>query len=265
MTSTWPVFFFAAGVIFLGLNFFFALFYLIGDSPIANLYPNGFWGAFFFSVETLSTVGYGDMHPQTTYGHFVSTFEIFVGMSDIAMVTGVIFARFSLPKSKILFTKHPVTQHHDGKYVLCIRIANARFNVISEASAKLRLIRLESTQEDPRFLRIIDLPLIRDTHPMFVLGWSLFHIIDENSPLYLQTAEDLARSQARLILSLEGVDDTTSQPIRARHVYSHSTIRFNHRYQDINHTGEDMVSHVEYSLFDSIKKEDKPEEKSSTG
>ena len=131
MTSSWPVFFLAAGILFCSLNFFFALFYMAGETPIANLYPNGFWGAFFFSVETLATVGYGDMHPQSIYGHIISTLEIFIGMIDIAMVTGVIFARFSLPKSKILFTKHPITHVHNGKYVLSIRIANARFNVIS--------------------------------------------------------------------------------------------------------------------------------------
>ncbi|MET3817862.1 hypothetical protein ABID76_000506 [Burkholderia ambifaria] len=105
LTVSWPVFFLSLAILFLLLNGGFAALYLLGDAAIANQSPAGFGGAFFFSVETLATVGYGDMHPQTVYAHVVSTFEIFIGMSGIAMATGLVFARFSRPQAKILFAR----------------------------------------------------------------------------------------------------------------------------------------------------------------
>jgi len=225
---------------------------MLGDHPIANLYPADFWGGFFFSVETIATVGYGDMHPQTVYGHVISTIEIFIGMSGIAMMTGVMFARFSRPRAKILFTKHPITYHHNGEHVLSIRIANTRLNVISEASAKLRMLKLETTAENTRFMKIIDLPLKRDQHPMFSLGWNLFHIIDEKSPFFHHSLKDFEESSARLVLSVEGVDETTSQTIRARHTYPWDTFRFNYRYQDISTNQDGTTFHLDYSKFDDI-------------
>ena len=255
MTSSWPTFFAAFAALFALLNFIFAALYYLGENSIANLFPTGFWGAFFFSVETLATVGYGDMHPQTLYGHIISTTEIFVGMSGIAMVTGVMFARFSRPKAKILFTKHPVTYQHNGEHVLSIRIANARMNIIAEASAKLRLLQVETTKQNTKFARLIDLPLKRDQHPMFNLGWNLFHVIDENSPFYKKSAKDFEHVQARLILSIEGVDETTSQSMRARHIYLWDTFRFNHRYIDISSFDENNMNHMDYNLFDDIEEE----------
>ena len=255
MTSSWPVFFAVFAVFFIALNFFFAILYSLGDNAIANLYPHGFWGAFFFSVETLATVGYGDMHPQSVYGHIISTAEIFTGMSGIAMVTGVMFARFSRPKSKILFTKHPVTYRHNGEHVLSIRIANTRLNIIAEASAKLRYLYMETTAEKTKFLKIVDLPLKRDQHPMFSLGWNLFHIVDENSPFFHRNIKDMEHVQARLILSFDGIDEATSQTIRARRVYSWETFRFNHRYKEFSSNDSDMNNHLDYNLFDEIEAE----------
>ena len=256
MTSTWPMFFAVIAALFMALNFVFALLYALEPQSVANLYPQGFWGGFFFSVETLATVGYGDMHPQTVYAHIISTIEIFVGMSGIAMMTGVMFARFSRPKAKILFTRHPVTYIHNGEQVLSIRIANTRLNIIAEASAKLRLLRLEPMSDNSRFLRITDLPLKRDQHPMFSLGWNLFHVIDEHSPLFGQTSADLEKSEARLILSFDGVDETTNQTIRARHVYGWATIRHNHRYIDFSTEDESKSRHLDYNLFDEVRPEE---------
>jgi len=252
MTSSWPVFFAAFAALFLSLNIIFAILYALDLHAIANLYPNNFWGAFFFSVETLATVGYGDMHPQTVYGHIVSTIEIFTGMSGIAMITGVMFARFSRPRAKILFTRHPVTYQQNGEHVLSIRIANARMNIIAEASAKLRLLRMEKTAEKSNFVRIIDLPLKRDQHPMFSLGWNLFHVIDEHSPLYQISDQQMEQQQIRLILSIDGVDETTSQSIRARHIYRWDAFRFNHRYRDISSFDEQMNNHMDFNLFDDV-------------
>ena len=251
MTSSWPVFFAGVAVVFLALNLCFASLFMLGDNPIGNLGPNSFLGAFFFSVETLATVGYGDMHPQTVYGHSVATLEIFIGMASVALITGVMFARFSRPRSSIVFAAHPVSHIADGKRVLLIRMANARMNIISEASAKLHLMRDERSLTLGSFRKIVDMKLERYQHPIFILGWTIIHIIDESSPLYGLNDEDLKRHNASLILSIEGVDETTNQPQRARHYYPCAEIRWNHRYVDVfeNQLDEQQVQHIHYSRF----------------
>jgi inward rectifier potassium channel len=193
----WPVFFVSLGLTFLLLNATFASLYMLGTKPIANQYPPGFGGAFFFSVETLATVGYGDMHPQTVYAHWIATLEIFFGMSSVALATGLIFARFSRPHAKIMFARYAIIRPLDGRMTLMVRSANARQNVIAEAHARLRILRKETTAEGLVLRRLYDLTLVRDQHPVFKLGWSLMHIIDESSPLFGETAESLERAAIR--------------------------------------------------------------------
>jgi inward rectifier potassium channel len=252
LTIRWPTFFGLAAAIFLLVNGLFGLLYQLGDHAIANQYPGNFAGAFFFSVETLATVGYGDMHPQTLYGHMVATVEIFIGMLSIALVTGLVFARFSRPRAKMLFADHPVIRLVHGKRTLMIRAANARQNVIAEASAKLHLLLRESSPEGFRLRRIHDLHLLRDRHPVFTLSWSLMHVIDEDSPLHGMTEQDLATTEATLMLSIEGIDETTSQAMLARRQWSHREWRWNHRYLDLVHDDEQGVSHIDYGVFHHV-------------
>ncbi|SFS14490.1 inward rectifier potassium channel [Dyella sp. OK004] len=252
LTIRWPVFFGLAATIFLLLNAFFALLYQLGDGAIANQFPKGFSGAFFFSVETLATVGYGDMHPQTVYAHCVATGEIFTGMGCIALVTGLIFSRFSRPRAKMLFADHPVIRNINGQQTLMIRAANIRQNVIAEASATLYLLLREVSSEGFRLRRIYDLKLMRDRHPVFSLSWSLMHVIDETSPLYDATPETLENTEALILLTIEGVDETTSQPMLARRQWSHRELRWNHRYLDLVRDGEDGMSHIDYGVFHEV-------------
>jgi len=249
MTIRWPTFFAVIAGVFLLGNSGFALLYMLGNHPIANQAPEGFWGAFFFSVETLATVGYGDMHPQTVYGHVIATIEIFSGLSGLAVFTGLIFTRFSRPHAKILFARHPIIRPLDGIPTLMIRAANARQNVITEASARLRLLRLDVTTEGYENRRLYDLVLTREQHPIFTLGWNMTHVIDASSPLYNETPETMAASGATLILSLAGVDETTSQTMRSRHIYGSDLIRWNHRYPDLIEQDEHGMNYVDYTKF----------------
>jgi inward rectifier potassium channel len=252
LTIRWPVFFGLAATVFVLLNTLFASLYQLGDRAIANQFPANFGGAFFFSVETLATVGYGDMHPQTVYGHIVATVEIFTGMLSIALVTGLVFARFSRPRAKMIFADHPVIRRIHGQPTLMIRAANARQNVIAEASAKLHLLLREASPEGFRLRRIHDLKLLRDRHPVFVLSWSLMHVIDESSPLYGLTPDMLAATEATLMLTIEGIDETTSQSMLARRQWSYREWRWNHRYVDLVHDDEFGVSHIDYSVFHHV-------------
>src|SRR6201996_7242852 len=130
MTATWPSFIAGAALVFLAFNAIFACFYWIGDQPISNVPAGGYIDYFYFSIETLSTAGYGDMHPQTHYGHFVAAVELFTGIFSMSLMTGLIFARFSRPQARLLFANNPVITTHAGMPTLMVRLANERHNII---------------------------------------------------------------------------------------------------------------------------------------
>src|SRR5689334_16487740 len=162
MTASWPAFIGGAAVVFVAFNAFFAFFYWIGDQPISNVPGGAYIDYLYFSIETLSTAGYGDMHPQTHYGHFVATVELFTGIFSMSLMTGLIFARFSRPHARLLFAVHPVISSHDGKPTLMIRFANERHNIIGNASARLWLLKNEMSLEGQSFRRFYELRLVRN-------------------------------------------------------------------------------------------------------
>ena len=239
MTVSWPQLFATLAAFFLAFDVLFGWLYDLVPGCVANLSPPGFAGAFFFSVETLATVGYGDMHPTTLYGHVVSMIEIFIGLMALALITGIMFARFSRPKARFLFANRAVVRPIDGRLTLMFRAANARQNIVQEASAQLRMLRDEISAEGFRIRRITDLALLRSQHPVFVLGWNLMHVIDEASPLHGQSPESLRESGAAFILSLSGTDETTGQILMARAEYSSDAIRWNEKFRDILDEAED--------------------------
>jgi inward rectifier potassium channel len=259
MTVYWPTFFGTAAAIFVFLNALFAFLYWLGHEPIANVAGNEPLGLFYFSVETLATVGYGDMHPQTHYGHFIATIEIFTGMSFLAVMTGLIFARFSRPRARFIFARNPVVTVHQGQPTLMIRVANERNNTISQALARLWLIRMETTLEGHQYRRYHELLLDRREHPMFMLSWSIFHVIDETSPLYRLTPSDLAAADGALTLNVSGVDDNSAQFLYARKLYNHQDIRWNHRYRDITSFSKQGTLVIDYSVFHEIMPEQSAE------
>jgi inward rectifier potassium channel len=259
MTMSWPRLFATLAVFFLAFDVLFGFLYHLVPGCIANLNPPGFAGDFFFSVETLATVGYGDMHPQTPYGHSVAMAEIFVGLMSLALITGIMFARFSRPRARFLFTRNAVVRPMDGKLTLLVRAANLRQNVVQDASAQLRMLRDEVTEEGFRIRRVIDLPLVRSQHPMFVLGWTIMHVIDDASPLKLETAESLREDAAAFVLSVSGTDETTGQVLIARAEYSSEDIRWNASFHDILEEDENGTLHIDYAKFHDVEPYAEPE------
>jgi inward rectifier potassium channel len=253
MTVSWPRLFATLATFFIVFDLLFGLLYYLVPGCIANLNPPGFAGDFFFSVETLATVGYGEMHPETFYGHSVAMIEIFVGLMSLALITGLMFARFSRPQARFLFTKNGVVRPIAGKTTLIFRAANERQNVVQDASARLRMLRNEVTEEGYRIRRIVDLPLLRSQHPMFSLGWTLMHVIDDASPLSSETAESLSNSKTAFVLSLSGTDENTGQTLMARGEYSSADIRWNSTFHDILEEAPDGTIHVDYGKFNDIE------------
>ncbi len=252
MTVSWPRLFATLATFFIVFDLLFGFLYYLAPGCIANLNPPGFAGDFFFSVETLATVGYGEMHPDTFYGHLVAMIEIFVGLMSLALITGLMFARFSRPRARFLFTKNGVVRPIAGKPTLLFRAANERQNVVQDASARLRMLRDETTEEGYHLRRIVDLPLLRSQHPMFALGWTIMHVIDDASPLHSETAESLAISKTAFVLSLSGTDENTGQTLMARGEYSSADIRWNSTFTDILTEAPDGSIHVDYSKFHDI-------------
>jgi inward rectifier potassium channel len=243
-------------VVFLLLNGFFALLFALGDHPIANLPPEHPFYLVYFSIETLSTVGYGEMYPQTHYGHVVASTEMFTGLVYAAVMTGLIFARFSRPRARLVFARTIVVGQHEGRRTLMIRVANARHNTISDASARLWLIRTEVTSEGQSYRRFHELKLERNQNPIFVLSWTIFHCIDEHSPLFDQTPADLAAIEASLVLSVQGHDENFASLVNDRWTYAFSDIHWDHRYVDIVE-GEQGTVRLNYRRFHDIVPEQK--------
>jgi len=253
MTASWPVFFASALAVFLGLNVVFAVIYAFGVEPVANAAPGSLADLFFFSVETLATVGYGDMHPATTYAHVVATAEIFTGMSLIAVMTGLVFSRFSRPRARLVFAKRPVIGVHDGRQTLMLRLANARQNRISGATARLWLLTTETTIENRPYRRFRELKLIRNENPTFALSWTIFHVIDGASPMSGIDAAGLAATDAGLLLTVTGVDEQLVQELHARSSYTHADIAWGEHFTDILSAGEDGRIRIDYSRLDETE------------
>ncbi|HVB89127.1 MAG TPA: ion channel [Beijerinckiaceae bacterium] len=249
MTVSWPVFFGSFAIAFLALNVMFALIYRLGANPIANARPGSLTDLFFFSIETLATVGYGDMHPQTFFGHSVATVEIFTGMSGIAVVTGLVFSRFSRPRARLIFAAHPIIGPNNGRTCLMLRMANARHNLISEAMAQLWIILEEEFADGGRFRRFHELPLERAQNPVFALSWTLFHVIDESSLLHGLGPAELEGADAGFVVTFSGLDENSGQRVNARHIYAHGDLRWGHAYVDVLGSTDDGFAKIDYTKF----------------
>jgi inward rectifier potassium channel len=163
------------------------------------------------------------------------------------------FARFSRPRARFLFARRAVILPVDGRSTLMFRAANARQNIVMEASAQLRLIRDAVTPEGLRIRRVQDLALIRSHHPIFVLGWNIMHPIDASSPLAGESTESLASARALLILTLSGTDETTGQVLMARAEYTGEALYWDHRFVDILETDARGIEHMDYTRFHDVQ------------
>jgi inward rectifier potassium channel len=249
MTASWPSFIAGAAVVFVVFNAIFALLYWIGNQPVANVPDGAYIDYLYFSIETLSTAGYGDMHPQTHYGHFIATVELFTGIFSMSLMTGLIFYRFARPDARLLFAEHPVISIHDGVPTLMVRFANQRNTLIGSATARLWLLRNDETKEGRPRRRFTELALQRNESPALVLSWTLYHVIDEDSPLHGLGPDELTAANAGLIVVVSGYDEVTAQTVHARKAYEHHRIKHGHRYVDIIEDLDDGRLKVEYGRF----------------
>ncbi len=233
LTISWPVFFALAVSFYLTANLCFALAYYAVPGCINNARPGVFLDHFFFSIETLATVGYGVMSPANIYGHIVASTEIIFGLMSMAVITGLVFTRFSRPRSRLLFSRVAVVAPFERNQALMLRVVNERHGTVAEASARLSLLRRTHLPNGKTLRRFIDLRLERPSTPVISLSWSLIHVIDEQSPLWGTTAAELERDGGMLVASIKGYDESISASVVARHTYSARNVLFDQEFIDV--------------------------------
>jgi inward rectifier potassium channel len=232
LSMRWPTFMVAVLLLFLITNLVFAGLYWLAPGSVNSARPGAFLDAFFFSVETLATVGYGAMTPGNAYGHVIATAEIFVGMFLTALVTGAFFARFARPRPRLVFSDAAVIAPYEEGRALMVRVASRRLQGISETSARISYLR-DHPVGATRFRRFNELKLVRNNIPVLSLSWTLIHKIDEESPLWAMTAERLEAESPTLLVSITGFDESISSIINDRKTYRAENIRVAHVFADI--------------------------------
>jgi inward rectifier potassium channel len=250
---SWLTFFLIVAVVFVLANLCFASLYLAEPGAVANVRPGSFEDAFYFSVQTLATIGYGGMYPASRYGHLIVALEAIVGILMVALITGITFTRFARPIARVLFSNRGVITPRDGVPHLMFRMANQRRNRIVEARLSVVMLVTERTREGEVMRRQIDLPLVRDKTTVFFLTWSAMHLIDDKSPFFGPGALDRLRAQqAEVYLGLTGLDETIGQVIHVRKQYALDDIVSGARFADVLSTGEDGTRVIDYRKFHDV-------------
>lgn len=218
---------------FLAVNTLFAALYHLDPGGLMGARPGNFADDFFFSVQTLGTLGYGAIAPRSLYCNLLVTVEIFVGLFQLAIATGLMFARVSRPTARIMFSDVAVVTDLDGTPTLMFRAANRRRNRILEAEVTVSVVMDRVTAEGHRLRSFQDLKTIRSRTPLFILSWQVMHRIDEDSPLFGETPESLAAKAAEIVVIMRGLDETFASTIHARASYVPHEIVWGRRLVDI--------------------------------
>jgi inward rectifier potassium channel len=254
LTWPWSAFLLAGSAAYLALNVLFALLYMLDGAAIANARPGSFWDAFFFSVQTMATIGYGQMAPATLYANLLVTVETVVGILVLAVSTGLVFARFSRPTARVMFSRVAVVGPYQGIPTLSLRLANERQNHILEAQVSATLVRDEGTAEGVAMRRFYDLQLLRQRTPIFVMTFTVLHPIDEASPFWGETPASLEAAQAEIVITVTGLDETMSQPVHARASYLAHEVLWDHRFVDVLGWTAEGRRAIDYRRFHDTEK-----------
>jgi inward rectifier potassium channel len=249
VTSSWTTLLAFVLVAYVGANLIFASIYFF-DGGVAGARPGSFADMFFFSVQTMATIGYGKMTPASFLTNALVSLEALFGLVGLAMMTGLMFAKFSLPSARVRFSRYAVVSRRDGLPSLMFRMANLRANRIVEAEIHVVFARMERTPEGESLRRFYDLPMARSRSALFTLSWTAVHPIVEGSPFAGQTRESLLAQDAEIVVSLTGLDETFSQTVHARKSYRAEDIRWGHRLVDIMSPGDGGSMVIDYSRFD---------------
>jgi inward rectifier potassium channel len=248
LSLTWSQFFAVTTTFFIGLNILFAWLYVLcgpdalqmtTSSPVENT----FWRGFFFSVETLSTIGYGHIAPVSIAAHVVSSIEAFIGLLAVAVLTGLVYARFSKPVSKVLWSRNALIAPFQDGHGLMFRIANGLRNDIIEVNVQTTIAMFEMVNGQ-RIRRFHPLTLERNSIAFFTLSWTVVHPITPASPVWGLTEADLLEREAEILIVLHGIDDVLYQRMHSRSSYKAEEIVWYAKFDDVYTPGPNIAVDV---------------------
>jgi inward rectifier potassium channel len=248
----WWVTIAAISGVFLVANAVYAVAYLIAGG-IAHAGPHSFGDAFFFSVETMGTIGYGAMYPESTAANVLMVAESITSLTLTALATGLVFAKFSRSTARVIFTREAAISPVGGVPTLMFRISNQRGNLIVDAQIRTVLVRKEISAEGDVFYPMLDLRLTRERALSLSRSWSVRHTIDEESPLFGKTPEALAADETEIGVMLLGLDETTMQPIHASHQYFTHQVVWGARHADIISEADNGDLRLDLDKFHDIE------------
>jgi inward rectifier potassium channel len=235
--------------LFVMVNFIFTFFYFaVGGINNAK----SFQDYFFFSIQTLSTIGYGFMYPTTLKSHFLVATESFFGLLFVSFLTGIVFSKFSLPNARVIFSKNAIVTFDEGNLVFQIRLANERASQLVDAQIKMTLLKMETKSDGSKFRRMYDMKLVRDNIPIFSLTFLAQHNIDDSSPFCGETHQSLVEKEAFVVVTLTGLDETISQTLHSRHFYTFEEIVWNKKFKDIIQEDKNGKTYFDYHNFDVL-------------
>jgi inward rectifier potassium channel len=258
MDANWPKLVVVFVAAFLCINTVFALAYfgLANAWPgegITHAHPGYFLDYFFFSVQTLATIGYGGMSPQGIVVNILVTLEAVTGFSFYALMTGLVFSKFSRPTALVTFSDRAVINNDMGDRHFSLRMINDRGNRIVDAQATMVMMRDDVLPDGSVMRRYYDMPLVRSKVPVMQLSWSLLHRIDEASPLWGETHETLEAKNAEIIVSMTGMDESLSSTIHTRFSYVADDIYFDRSFAQVLHRMPDNTLEVHYDKIHDLK------------
>jgi inward rectifier potassium channel len=257
---TWPKFFTIVLSVYLLLNLVFAfVYYIMGAELIrgARLADDldTFLNVFFFSIQTFTTVGYGGMIPNGVLANITAALEAMTGLLAFALITGLLYGRFSKPSARILYSKNIILTKHNNQLALMFRIANQRNTNLMELEAKVLFSYIDNNTAD-MVRKYIDLNLERASVYFFPLNWTLVHIINKESALFEKSAVDLEKMHAEFLILVKGFDDTFSQVVHSRYSYKHDEIIWGAKF--IKPYSTDKTGTIIFDLNDLHKHESIP-------
>ncbi|MCO4782027.1 MAG: ATP-sensitive inward rectifier potassium channel 10 [Candidatus Cloacimonetes bacterium] len=249
----WIELLFIFAILIFAINLLFTSLYFMGGKCISNIKSDSFLQYFYFSIQTFTTVGFGQMAPIDNYANIIASFEATMSNLIFALLTGLFFAKFSLPTSKIMFTNNALITRNNGVKTLIFRTANARANHIVDATVHVCALIHERNTEGVSSRKLHTLELTRNFSPIFSLSWTISHTIDSSSPLYTLKDKDYKDLKIDFFVTLAGTDSTLVQNIHSMKIYNHNDIRFGGQFEDILSIFDDGKREIDFSKFHKFK------------
>ena len=230
MEMRWPSFIGLAALLFVAINLAFGILYALLPGSVAGAERGSVMDGFFFSVDTLGTVGYGVMAPGNRIGHAIAAVEILTGLFFSATMTGLVFARFARPRQSLEFSRNAVIGRYNGQKALMVRCVSTRSHPLADATAQMAFLQTVHMPNGRNFRSLVSLPLVRDINPLLGLSWTIVHLLEEDSPVLEALAGD---ERFLLIVTIGGIDTLLASPSQGGMRYDRDHVRADHEFVDV--------------------------------